>query len=176
MKNTAWHFGAGQREFPLPGKGFPWPRRFSSVLAPLPLQSLAEAMVSGLHELCYRRHTPFYRSVFSACGPRGLLCPHQDTWELDRQPHSWAPPQTSHSRFSGRGLGMAIFHSPSWFVHYWTSTLRKDVLSCNQKRRKVQLRGFPAGPGLKGLTWKAVLCSCGELRSDTRQLLVHKGN
>lgn len=111
-----------------PDKRFPWRWRFSSMLAPLPLQRLAEAMISGLHELCYRRHIPFYRSVFSACSPRGLLCPHQDTWELDRHPGSWAPPQTYHSRFSGRGLGMAIFDSPSWFVYYWSSTFRNNML------------------------------------------------
>lgn len=61
----------------LPGKGFPCPCWFSLMLAPLPLQNLAKAMISGLHELCSRRHTPSYRSVFSACGPRGLLCPHR---------------------------------------------------------------------------------------------------
>lgn len=166
-------FWSRSRGVSLPGKGFPWHWRLSSMLAPLSLQSLAEAMFSGLHELCYRRHVPFYRSVFSTCGPRGLPCPHQDTWVLDRLPGSWAPPQTYHSRFSGRGLGMAIFDSPSWFVHYWPSTLRNNVLFfCNQKRRKEQLRGFPAGPGNEGLTCERQYY----VHVMNSGHLVHKGN
>lgn len=48
---------------------------------------------------------------------------------------------------------MAIFDSPKLIcIRLALHFQEQHAVFCNQKRRKEQLRGFPAGPGLKGLT------------------------
>ena len=97
---------------------------------------------------------------------------------------TWGPWETSKlqsptpDQFPERGLGITIFDSPSWFVYFWVSTLRQNVLSGNHKGRKDKIRGFPAGLRSLGSSFQRqyYIHVMNFSKTDIRPLLPHKEN